>query len=131
MIVYFAVAFGIGGADMGMIRRNLDREARRPEGRTERKGMTGSLFQVTLVVRDYAEALDFFCERLGFVCHEDTALGDGKRWIVVGPPDGPGARLLLARAAGERTGAGRRPPGGWPRRLFPGDRRISRPITAA
>ena len=26
-------------------------------------------------------------------------LGDGKRWVVIAPPDGRGAALLLARAA--------------------------------
>jgi ribosomal protein S18 acetylase RimI-like enzyme len=30
---------------------------------------------------------------------EDTPLGDGKRWVVVAPPHGRGAALLLARAA--------------------------------
>ncbi len=37
--------------------------------------------------------------KLGFFLREDTALGDGKRWIVVAPT-AAGAGLLLARAAG-------------------------------
>ncbi len=53
---------------------------------------------VTLVVREYDEAIAFYTGRLGFRVVEDTALGGGKRWLVVAPPgDGPG--LLLARAA--------------------------------
>jgi len=54
---------------------------------------------VTLVVRDYDEAIGFYTGALGFELREDTALGDGKRWVVVGPP---GARtgLLLAKADG-------------------------------
>ncbi len=53
---------------------------------------------VALVVRDYDEALDWYLRVLGFVCLEDTELGGGKRWVVVAPAGGRGARLLLARA---------------------------------
>lgn len=58
-----------------------------------------SIALVTLVVRDYGEALAFFVDTLGFVVVEDTPLGGGKRWVVVAPPGGHGARLLLAQAA--------------------------------
>jgi catechol 2,3-dioxygenase-like lactoylglutathione lyase family enzyme len=54
---------------------------------------------VTLVVRDYDEAIHFYVDAVGFEVREDTGLGDGKRWVVVGPRDG-GAGLLLARASG-------------------------------
>ena len=54
----------------------------------------------TLLVRDYDEAIDFYVTRLGFRLIEDTALDDGKRWVVVAP-DGDGAGLLLAKAVGE------------------------------
>jgi catechol 2,3-dioxygenase-like lactoylglutathione lyase family enzyme len=61
--------------------------------------MTRTLAQVTLVVREYDEAIAFFTEKLGFHLLEDSALGDGKRWVVV-QPDGPASlRLLLARAS--------------------------------
>jgi catechol 2,3-dioxygenase-like lactoylglutathione lyase family enzyme len=61
--------------------------------------MTQTLAQVTFVVREYDEAIAFFTEKLGFHLIEDSALSDGKRWVVVGP-DGPGSlRLLLARAS--------------------------------
>ncbi|MEV8366530.1 VOC family protein [Streptomyces niveus] len=53
---------------------------------------------VTLVVRDYDEAIAFYTESLGFDLVEDTDRGDGSRWVVVRPPGGEGA-LLLARAA--------------------------------
>jgi catechol 2,3-dioxygenase-like lactoylglutathione lyase family enzyme len=54
---------------------------------------------VTLVVRDYDEAIGFYTGVLGLELREDAVLGDGKRWVVVGPP---GARtgLLLAKAGG-------------------------------
>ena len=52
---------------------------------------------VTLVVREYDEAIAFYLGALGFRLRSDRPLGDGKRWGVVGPAeDGPG--LLLARA---------------------------------
>lgn len=59
-----------------------------------------SLATVTLIVRQYAEAIEFYRDRLGFTLVEDTDLGDGKRWVIVAPPGGTGARLLLAKAEG-------------------------------
>ncbi|WP_196778065.1 VOC family protein [Lentzea aerocolonigenes] len=50
---------------------------------------------VTLVVRDYDEALRFYVDGLGFTLVEDTPQGD-KRWVVVSA--GGGASLLLAQA---------------------------------
>ncbi|MCL6705726.1 VOC family protein [Pseudomonas sp. R2.Fl] len=64
-----------------------------------------ALFLVTLVVDDYDRAKDFYCGALGFDCVEDTPLGDGKRWLVVRPPNGEGASLLLAEASDERQRA--------------------------
>jgi catechol 2,3-dioxygenase-like lactoylglutathione lyase family enzyme len=65
---------------------------------------THGLFLVTLVVREYEEALAFFVGILGFHVIEDTPVPEqGKRWVVIAPPGraGPlgGARLLLARAS--------------------------------
>lgn len=64
-------------------------------------GGMDSIATVALVVRDYHEALGFYCEKLGFDLIEDTALENGKRWVVVAPGSGQGARLLLAKAEGE------------------------------
>jgi catechol 2,3-dioxygenase-like lactoylglutathione lyase family enzyme len=59
-----------------------------------------SLALVSLVVRDYDEALAFFVDKLGFILIEDSAVArQAKRWVVVAPPGASGARLLLARAA--------------------------------
>lgn len=56
---------------------------------------------VSLVVRDYDEAIEFFVEKLGFELIEDRPVPEqNKRWVVVAPP-GSGAQLLLARAATE------------------------------
>lgn len=54
---------------------------------------------VTVVVRDYDEAVAFYVDVLGFRLLEDTRLDGTKRWVVVAPPGGSGTRLLLARAA--------------------------------
>ncbi|AMR26266.1 hypothetical protein A0257_03590 [Hymenobacter psoromatis] len=59
------------------------------------------LAHVTLVVRDYDEALHFYTQQLGFQLVADTPLGDGKRWVLVAPPSlVGGSALLLAQADG-------------------------------
>ncbi len=62
--------------------------------------MQQSLMHVALVVRDYDEAIAFFCGKLNFTLVEDTYQPEqDKRWVVVKPPGSEGASLLLARAA--------------------------------
>jgi catechol 2,3-dioxygenase-like lactoylglutathione lyase family enzyme len=62
--------------------------------------MPQSLALVSLVVRDYDEAIDFFVGKLGFVLVEDSPVPEqGKRWVVVAPAGGSESRLLLARAS--------------------------------
>lgn len=58
---------------------------------------------MTILVRDYDEALDFFVNGCGFVCIEDTDMGNGKRWVRVRPrgSDSNDTGLLLARATTE------------------------------
>jgi catechol 2,3-dioxygenase-like lactoylglutathione lyase family enzyme len=53
---------------------------------------------VTLVVRDYDEAIAWFTRQLGFSVLEDTPLGGDKRWVLVAPAGSKGTALLLARA---------------------------------
>ena len=66
---------------------------------SEVAAMPEAIACVTLVVRDYDEALRYFTDSLGFRLVEDTPLGEGKRWVVVAPAGAVGAALLLARAA--------------------------------
>lgn len=62
--------------------------------------MKQSLGLVSLVVRDYDEALAFFVGKLGFRLVEDSAVPEqSKRWVVVSPPGAEESRLLLARAS--------------------------------
>ncbi len=52
---------------------------------------------VSLLVRDYDEAIAFYVGKLGFDLSEDTDLGGGKRWVRVIPKGGD-TSLLLAKA---------------------------------
>ena len=57
---------------------------------------------VSLLVRDYDEAIEFYVGKLGFAVVEDTYIAaQNKRWVVVSPPDSKSAQLLLAKAVGE------------------------------
>ena len=62
--------------------------------------MRQSLNLVSLVVSDYDEAIAWFTGKLGFTLDQDVDQGN-KRWVVVAPRGGSGARLLLARASDE------------------------------
>ena len=62
--------------------------------------MKQSLGLVSVVVREYDEALAFYIGTLGFTLVEDTEVPEqNKRWVVVAPPGSTETRLLLARAA--------------------------------
>ena len=62
--------------------------------------MAQHLGLVSVVVRDYDEALAFYVGKLGFVLVEDKPVpAQDKRWVVVAPPGARESRLLLARAA--------------------------------
>jgi catechol 2,3-dioxygenase-like lactoylglutathione lyase family enzyme len=62
--------------------------------------MKQSILHVALVVRDYDEAIAFYCGKLNFTLEEDTYQPEqDKRWVVVCPPGSSGTSLLLARAS--------------------------------
>lgn len=62
--------------------------------------MHQSIIHIALVVRDYDEAIDFYCRKLHFTLVEDTYQPEqDKRWVVVSPPGASGTSLLLARAS--------------------------------
>jgi lactoylglutathione lyase len=74
--------------------------------------MAQLIASVTLVVRNYEEAISFFTRLLNFDLVEDTPLGNGKRWVIVRPRGSQGTSLLLAegsnseqaRCIGNQTG---------------------------
>ena len=76
--------------------------------------MNQRLAHVTLIVRNYDEAIAFYINVLGFTLDSDLDMGGGKRWVVVSPPGPAGCGLLLAEAKTDeekqavgRQGAGR------------------------
>ena len=60
--------------------------------------MQQSILHVSLLVKDYDDAIAFYTEKLNFTLVEDTRLDDVKRWVVVKPPGGSAASLVLAKA---------------------------------
>jgi catechol 2,3-dioxygenase-like lactoylglutathione lyase family enzyme len=59
-----------------------------------------TILHAALVVRDYDEAIEFFCGKLGFELVEDTYQPEqDKRWVLVAPPGSSGTSILLARAS--------------------------------
>jgi len=62
--------------------------------------MKQTIVHIALVVKDYAEAIAFYTEKLHFTLVEDTYQPEqDKRWVVVAPPGSAGTTLLLARAS--------------------------------
>ncbi|HEX9508925.1 MAG TPA: VOC family protein [Puia sp.] len=56
---------------------------------------------ITLLVKDYDEAIEFYTGKLRFRLVEDTVLSATKRWVLVAPPGSEGCCLLLAKADNE------------------------------
>ncbi|TBR19006.1 MAG: VOC family protein [Chitinophagaceae bacterium] len=62
--------------------------------------MNQRLAQISIVVRDYDEAINFYTKILGFDLVEDTLLSPEKRWVLVKPKSTEnGCMLLLAKAS--------------------------------
>jgi predicted enzyme related to lactoylglutathione lyase len=57
---------------------------------------------ITLVVRDYDEAIEFYTKQLDFELIEDTIMDEHKRWVLVAPHGSNGCCLLLAKATNEK-----------------------------
>ncbi|WP_394192928.1 VOC family protein [Pseudoalteromonas atlantica] len=54
---------------------------------------------VALVVENYDDAIAFYTQKLGFDLIEDTNIGNGKRWVLIAPPNSNGTNSLLAQAS--------------------------------
>jgi catechol 2,3-dioxygenase-like lactoylglutathione lyase family enzyme len=65
--------------------------------------MSQTIGYVTLVVRDYDEAIVFFTQSLGFDLTEEAPSKDrqgrDKRWVLVTPRDSRGTAILLSKAS--------------------------------
>ena len=67
--------------------------------------MKQRIAQITLVVKEYDEAISFYTEKLDFNLIEDTNLGGDKRWVLVAPPGSKECCLLLSKADSEEQDA--------------------------
>ncbi|WP_289039516.1 VOC family protein [uncultured Zobellia sp.] len=63
--------------------------------------MNQAIAQVTLVVKNYDEAIAFYTQKLGFKLVDDIQLDSNKRWVTVSPPSLNGLSLLLAEAVND------------------------------
>jgi|TARA_B110000438_G_scaffold301411_1_gene356226 catechol 2,3-dioxygenase-like lactoylglutathione lyase family enzyme len=64
--------------------------------------MNRSLAKVSVIVRDYDEAIDYYVKTLDFVLIADEVVSEDKRWVVVSPSAASAAQLLLAKAKNEQ-----------------------------
>lgn len=62
--------------------------------------MKQSIVNVSLVVKDYDEAIAFYTKKLLFSLIEDSYISsEKKRWVVIAPPGSKGTRIVLAKAS--------------------------------
>ncbi len=63
--------------------------------------MNQRIAYISLLVKDYDEAISFYTNKLQFEIIEDSILSDQKRWVVLSPSDQSGCAILLAKAVNE------------------------------
>ncbi|WPU91119.1 VOC family protein [Mucilaginibacter sabulilitoris] len=56
---------------------------------------------ITLLVKDYDEAIEFYTQKLGFILIEDSILSETKRWVLIAPDEQSQCQILLAKAAND------------------------------
>lgn len=62
--------------------------------------MKQQLLQISLLVDNYDNAIDYYTNTLDFELIEDTPMSESKRWVVVQPKkDKAGCKILLAKAS--------------------------------
>ncbi len=64
--------------------------------------MNTQLSLISLLVKDYDEAIDFFIQKLGFLLLEDTHINSEKRWVRILPGKNSTCGILLAKAVNEQ-----------------------------
>ncbi len=63
--------------------------------------MNQFISQISLLVKDYDEAIKFYTQKLGFELTEDTQHSPEKRWVRIKPKGEGEVTLLLAKAKNE------------------------------
>ena len=64
--------------------------------------MYNRIAHITLVVKDYDDALNFYIQKLDFILLEDTKIDETKRWVIIAPKGAKECCLLLAKASNEK-----------------------------
>ncbi|MEP4890747.1 MAG: VOC family protein [Aliiglaciecola sp.] len=60
------------------------------------------LTSVALLVKSYAEAIDFYTDKLNFQIVQNIDMGEGQRFVQVSPANSQGCNLLLLKAGSEQ-----------------------------
>ena len=60
--------------------------------------MTLKIIYISVIVKDYDEAIEYYTKKLNFNLIEDTKLSDTKRWVVISPPGNSETSILLSKA---------------------------------
>lgn len=63
--------------------------------------MNRKISLISLLVKDYDEAINFYTKVLDFNLIEDTKISEEKRWVVIQASEIDSFSLLLARASNE------------------------------
>lgn len=53
---------------------------------------------VTILVKDYDEAIDFYTKKAGFELLQDNAFGDRMRWVTVAPSNDSETAIVFVEA---------------------------------
>ena len=56
------------------------------------------IIYISLLVKDYDDAIEFYTKKLNFNLIEDTVLNINKRWVIISPPGAKETSILLAKA---------------------------------
>jgi|UPI000300B099 predicted enzyme related to lactoylglutathione lyase len=70
----------------------MDREGK------ERSILNRKFGHVTILVKDYDEAIRFYTECLGFVLLTDNSFGNGMRWVTVAPSQNNETAIVFVKA---------------------------------
>lgn len=60
--------------------------------------MPQSIAHITLVVKDYDEAIEFYTENLNFDLIEDLKMSESHRWVLIAPKGSSGSSIMLEKA---------------------------------
>jgi catechol 2,3-dioxygenase-like lactoylglutathione lyase family enzyme len=60
--------------------------------------MNGKIGYITVLVKDYDEAIRFYTDSLGFQLVADNAFGGGMRWVAVAPSTANETQIVFVQA---------------------------------